>query len=634
MKQTLVHYLIIFAVAGSVLLGNLGASRLWDRDEPRNAGCAAEMLQRGDWVVPVFNGQLRSHKPVLLYWLVMGSYAVFGVSEFAARLPSALFGIGTALLAYHLGRRLFCRQAGLWAAVVLVTTLMFDVASRAVTPDATLIFFTTLALWFYVAGAFPVGGARSADGSGSIAELPGAPVFGLSWRFAVPMYAAMGLAVLAKGPVGVVLPCAVIGMFLLIVRLPGREPACGGSSAVSLGDRPPQGRGLFARIGPMIQRGRHWILVLLRPFAPGHFVRTFWSMRPITAVLVVLAVAGPWYVWVGLRTEGEFLREFLLTHNVGRALAPMENHHGSALLYYPAALLIGSFPWSVFAVPVLLEVIGRLRRADRWKHGLVFACCWVGVYLGVFSIAQTKLPSYVTPTYPALALLIGVFVYHWRQGNLLVSARWIVAAMVAGILVGAALAIALPLVAARYVPGEQWAGLLGAVVVAGAVGGWLLHRKGRSRQAATVFAVTAWAVCMGAFVVLPPRVSRHRAMATLLGELARQSPTVQVASFGVHEPSWVFYSRQQVKEFAPAQVDALARFVAQHAHVCVITTKSLYQRAGRQLPGELAPVATVPYFLRDEQLVVLTRKDRAQHWVGLAQRREADRGRTPASSLR
>jgi 4-amino-4-deoxy-L-arabinose transferase-like glycosyltransferase len=81
---------LVTAVAAFVMLTNLGGPRLWDRDEPRNAGCAREMLTRNDWVVPTFDGELRTHKPVLLYWCIMTSYLSLGVNEFAARLPSDL----------------------------------------------------------------------------------------------------------------------------------------------------------------------------------------------------------------------------------------------------------------------------------------------------------------------------------------------------------------------------------------------------------------------------------------------------------------------------------------------------------------------------------------------------------------
>jgi 4-amino-4-deoxy-L-arabinose transferase-like glycosyltransferase len=133
-----------------VFFTNLGGPRLWDDDEPRNATCAREMLARGDWIVPTFNSELRTDKPALLYWLMMGSYSLFGATEFAARFPSALLAVGTALMTYHLGRLLFRPQVGLWAGMIMATNLMFAVSARAATPDSTLIFFTTLALLIYV----------------------------------------------------------------------------------------------------------------------------------------------------------------------------------------------------------------------------------------------------------------------------------------------------------------------------------------------------------------------------------------------------------------------------------------------------------------------------------------------------
>src|SRR5262245_44591561 len=153
-SPTLKHVLTILLVSGAVMLTGLGAPRLWDRDEPRNAGCAREMLERNDWVVPTFNGELRAHKPVLLYWCIMPSYLALGVNEFAARLPSALCAIGSVICAYIMSRRLFGPRAGVWSAIALATSLMFVVAGRAATPDSLLIFCTTLALTIYACGTF------------------------------------------------------------------------------------------------------------------------------------------------------------------------------------------------------------------------------------------------------------------------------------------------------------------------------------------------------------------------------------------------------------------------------------------------------------------------------------------------
>jgi 4-amino-4-deoxy-L-arabinose transferase-like glycosyltransferase len=215
------HIAIVIAIAGIVMLTNLGGPRLWDRDEPRNAGCAREMLERGDWIVPTFNAELRTHKPVLLYWLIMSSYSVLGVDEFSARLPSALCAIGACVATYAIGRRLFSPRAALLASLALATSVMFVIAGRAATPDSVLIFCTTAAIATYVCGTFRLPDEAQAS-QVALLRTEG-HYFPQDWRWVVALYAVMGLAVLAKGPVGLVLPTAVIGLFLLIVRLP--EPA-------------------------------------------------------------------------------------------------------------------------------------------------------------------------------------------------------------------------------------------------------------------------------------------------------------------------------------------------------------------------------------------------------------------------
>src|SRR5262245_34114014 len=82
------HYALLLAVTAALCLPNLGGPSLWDIDEGNNAEAAREMFESGNWVVPTFNGQLRVDKPVLLYWLQLGAYQVFGVNEWAARFPS------------------------------------------------------------------------------------------------------------------------------------------------------------------------------------------------------------------------------------------------------------------------------------------------------------------------------------------------------------------------------------------------------------------------------------------------------------------------------------------------------------------------------------------------------------------
>src|SRR5689334_6696218 len=146
------HQFLIALAGVAIFFAGLGASRLWDEDEAEYARCAREMMARGDWVVPTFNGEAWLEKPVLVYWLMIGSFKAFGPTEFAARFPSALLALGTSLLTYQLGRRLFRPQVGLWAALILSSSLMFVVIARAATLDSALIFCTTASLLAYVVG--------------------------------------------------------------------------------------------------------------------------------------------------------------------------------------------------------------------------------------------------------------------------------------------------------------------------------------------------------------------------------------------------------------------------------------------------------------------------------------------------
>jgi 4-amino-4-deoxy-L-arabinose transferase-like glycosyltransferase len=601
MPSVVRHSLLIAVVGAIVMFTNLGGPRLWDRDEPRNAGCTAEMLERGDWVTPMFNGELRTHKPILLYWFMMTAYAAFGAGEFAARFWSALLAIGTAWLTYCLGRRLFSPAVGLWAGVILLTTLMFDVAGRAATPDSVLIFWITAALWLYVWGTFPSADEQLGEQAARTPErlFP-------SWPVSAAMYACMGMAVLAKGPVGLVLPTAVIGMFLLIMRLPESAPVSSESRV--------------ARIWVGIRR-------LLRPFAPVHFLRTCWLMRPLTAIVVALAVALPWYLMVGLRTDGEWLRGFLLVHNLGRAAQPMEGH-GGWFFYYPLALLVGFFPWSVFAAPMLIEIGRRLRSVHNWFAGSLFACCWVGVYVGLFSIAQTKLPSYITPCYPALALVGAVFIDAWLRGLPSLSANWNKVAFTCLGLIGLAITVGIPIAAYFVLPGDEWLAVIGLLPLSMSVACFVFTARGEPRRAAVCFAVGAVLFSTSMVGGAAARVDRHQHFDRLVDAVYARSKKPQIGVLGVMEPSWVVYLQQPVERLFVPELEAgttpnqeilgqartkdwqekpllnLWNYAAGGSDNYIITTEQYLRRVG-QIPDGAEIIAEVPYFLQQEQLLLL-----------------------------
>jgi 4-amino-4-deoxy-L-arabinose transferase-like glycosyltransferase len=525
---------IVVLATAVVMLTNLGGPRLWDRDEPRNAGCAREMLERHDWIKPTFNAELRGHKPAFLYWCMMGTYSVLGVNEFSARLPSAVFAIGTVLCTWFLGQRLFGGQTGLWSGLALASSMMFGVAGRAATPDSVLVFWSTLALTIYIAATFK---ARQQADEPLQLTFPG-EYFPQHLPSVIAIYAAMGMAVLAKGPVGLVLPTAVIGMFLLIVRLPKMsEP-----TTLTAG-----------------------LLRLLRPFEPRHFLATCAAMQPITAILTVAAVALPWYLAVQWATNGEFLEQFLWVHNVGRAIQPMEGHRGGLL--------------------------------------------W-------FSVAQTKLPSYISPCYPGLALLFGSFLDRWIRNAVAIHRWWMPLSLGVLVLDGLAFVLVMPTLAERFLPGEGWLGLIGLALVVGGVLalGWLLLSN---RQAAGLtFAVTTISFATLVFAVGAQRANNQHSHSHIVDAARRHNADLPLYAFQILEPSWVFYAGHPVPHITAdkartagkTSATILAEHFARQPKSLVIMTSTEFASLAAEIPN-CEVVAEAPRLLEHEQWVVVEQKN-------------------------
>jgi len=493
-ESRLLHYVLLIAVTSALLLPNLGGPSLWDDDEAVNAEAAREMAEARTWIIPTFNFELRTAKPVMLYWLQRTSYAVFGVSEWSARLPSVLAALGTVLLTYELARRMFGRSAGLLAGVVLASAIEFSILAHAATPDAVLLFFTMLTYTVFWFGQ--ENGRR---------------------RWWLPTAAACGLAFLTKGPVGVVIPGLVIFAYFAWNRELGR----------------------------------------------------LWDRRIFKAFLVAFAVAAPWYAWVSIETRGQWAKAFFLTENVSRALEAKENHSGS-MFFHAGMLLVLFAPWSIFLFGSLWYGIKGARResSDVEATGLApevrahrFLLCWFASYLLVFSLAATKLPNYVLPLYPALAILTSRLLTRWSEG-LLTLPRVLMPLSVAGmVLVGVGLGVGLLLAGGavtmpkmRVFPGlEQWA-VLAIVPILGAIFMAIALRKGD--RPAFLRATAISSVLFVALAILPAaEMDRYKAPRNLVAESGAKdaSRDLRLASYQWFKPSLVFYAQREVKRYSKAE---------------------------------------------------------------------------------
>jgi 4-amino-4-deoxy-L-arabinose transferase-like glycosyltransferase len=522
------HYVLLLCVAAGLFLVNLGGPSLWDIDEGNNAEAAREMLASGNWVVPTFNFELRVDKPALLYWLQIGAYEIFGVNEFAARLPSALAALATVLLTYELGRRMFGPAAGLLAGLVLASTAMFCAAAHFANPDALLVACTTLTLL-----VFWLSYARGGRG----------------WF--VPAGVTAGLAFLAKGPVGLVLPLGVCGLFLLW--------------------------------------SRRLTILLDRRLALG--------------VLAFLLVALPWYAWVGAETKGEFLRGFFLTHNRDRFLNPMENHAGP-VFYYLLVLVAGFAPWSVFFGLVgwyALRALRPPRASDRLQPPspddpapFRFLICWIVVYLVFFSASGTKLPNYVLPLYPPAAILTACFLDRWRRG-VIHPPGWVlrlslVCLALFGVVVLAGLCLVgglIPSVGRRGRPLEglgqgAWLGLLPLLAASAA---WWCLRHDRRPGFVLVFAATAVGVIGALAAWAGSAFNRHKAPQALASfiQADQANREVRIACYQYFQPSLVFYARREVTRLDKEQ-DALD-FLASPLPVYLVLPASAWQDLEAKVAG-------------------------------------------------
>ncbi|MEX1311735.1 MAG: glycosyltransferase family 39 protein, partial [Candidatus Sulfomarinibacteraceae bacterium] len=187
---------MILVLAAVLFFWFLGAHDLWAPDEPFFGEGAREMLVDGQWLVTHVNGVVNSHKPPLFFWLIALFSIPFGaVTELTARLPSALAALGTLVLVMRLGRRWFGSGTAAVAGLLLITSYMFWDKARWSQIDSLLCFLIWAAL-----SAFEAWRAGDADGR----------------RAGMIFWAAAGLAVLAKGPVGLLLPLGVVIVVLAV----------------------------------------------------------------------------------------------------------------------------------------------------------------------------------------------------------------------------------------------------------------------------------------------------------------------------------------------------------------------------------------------------------------------------------
>ena len=448
----------------------LGHRPLFNTDEGRYAEIPREMLVTGNWVTPRLDGLRYFEKPPLQYWATAAAYAVFGIHDWTARLWTALSSYLTILLTAFAAFRLYGPRVGWLAGAVLAGSFYFGFLGHFNTLDASLAFAMSLTLFGYLLGQRAPPGSRAE----------------LGWMLVA--YAGAALAVLTKGLIGILLPGAVLVLYILLRRDWGR----------------------------------------LR------------RLRPLSGLAVFFLLTLPWFTAVSVQNH-DFLWQFFMVQQFLRFLTPI-SHRPGPWWYFLPLLILAVLPWLYSAVRALAEkaqgVVGR----DGAFSPDAFLWLWTAFIVFFFSVSHSKLPSYILPVIPALAVLTALVLERMARARWVAWGLSLLAGMF-GILVGA-LGPRLfhgtdPAILHAYAP---WFMAAGGVVLAFTVVAIGLRRK---RLAAVVVVAAAWLVAtrlvmIGAAAFEPEYSTRGLVRAVKAYNL----PGVPVYSVGGYQQTLPFYLRR------------------------------------------------------------------------------------------
>lgn len=545
-------------------LWNLGSVGLVDETEPLFAEAARQMTVTGDWITPYFNGNTRFDKPPLVYWLMAVGYQVLGVNEWAVRLPSALSAIAIVALGFYTLQRFgHVRPNGKTRSRQFWWTAALGAALMALNPE-TLVWGRIGVSDMLLTGCIACSLFCFFLGYAS----PPNPLLPSWFPFASPWYLAfytlIGLGVLAKGPVGLVIPGLIVLAFLLYL---------------------------------------------------GNLGTVWREARPLLGLVWVALLTVPWYGLV-IQRNHDFIDKFFGYHNFER-FTGVVNQHWAPWYFYFVVVLVGFFPWSAY----LPGAIAHLRPLNRqaWQStprsqqlGL-FALMWFGVIFGFFTIAVTKLPSYVLPLMPGAAILVTLWLSDrfwqvaprptdqgtqpfWRDGFVISGSVNLLLCLILGLALWLAPRLIGPdasapdlqrLITTSGIPilgGIIWGGTTIAILALlakpqGRRWLWLPNLIG--------FLLFIALVCQPlVFVLDQARQASLRDMATEI--VQQQQPPEEIVMIGLEKPTIVFYSDRLVRFFREnaEAVTAIKQSQTTSPTVLVLTYDSIIRDFGW---AELSP---------------------------------------------
>lgn len=333
MTTTQKHMAILFVLGLVLFFAGNSAIAITDPVESNYTLTAKEMLLSGDYISPRIYGNYWYDKPVFFYWELIAAFQMFGINEFAARFFPALFGIIGLFMTYAFARRIYDEKTGFISALILGTMFEYWLISKTVITDLTLfVFFNAVLVFFYLAYT------------------------GKNKNYYYLCYLFAGLAVLTKGPIGILLPGFIVTVFICVRRD-------------------------FAEVK---------------------------RMKPLGFVLFGV-VAGSWYYAMYNLHGSDFINTFLGVHNVLRATVS-EHPQWDVWYYYTGIFFIGTFPWS-FCLPAVIWKYWKKRAWPQVECTTLFLLLWAILINGFYQCMATKYTTYTLPAVLPIAILMARFLY-------------------------------------------------------------------------------------------------------------------------------------------------------------------------------------------------------------------------------
>ena len=344
-------YLAVLFFAAAIYLGCIiSPPSLMDDVDAVQAQISRNMLTSGDWVTARLDGVVYLEKAPLVYWLIAGSYKIFGVHDWSARIPIALSAMGLAWLTAAFGVWAFGKAAGFYAGLCMATSIGLFLFTRILIPDVMLTLTTALAMWAFL---------RALDDKEPHPRV---------WAFVLA--ASLGTGLLLKSLIAIVFPVAAGIIYLFLTRQ------------------------LFSVEAWKRLHVFSGTLIVLLIAVPWHVLATL--RNPPYFAFTLHSGPGQYHGFLWFFFINEQLLRFL-------NLRYPRDYNTVPRLYFWLLHFVWLFPWSVYFPAVAKLSFKPIDRAGRTR---LLALCWAGFLLVFFTFSTTQ-EYYSMPCYPALALLLG-----------------------------------------------------------------------------------------------------------------------------------------------------------------------------------------------------------------------------------